>query len=125
MYMTPKELRQFQLAMKNSLLETENVNAELEEIEEMKTYRPSEEEFKDPLVYIDKIMREEDACEYGCVKIVPPASFKPPLAFDTQSDAKLPTRYQILQDLSQGKAFKQNNVGRSFSEFNDIARQHE
>jgi len=29
LYMTPKELKQFQLALKNSLLETENVNASI------------------------------------------------------------------------------------------------
>ena len=77
-------------------METENVNTELTEIEEMKTYRPTEEEFTDPLVYIDRLMKVQDAGQYGCVKIIPPASFKPPLAFDMQSDRKLPTRYQIL-----------------------------
>ena len=51
------------------------------------------EEFRDPLVYIARLMAEEDACKYGCVKITPPASFRPPLAFDKMSNQKLPTRY--------------------------------
>ena len=92
--------------MKKSLVETENVNASITEIEEMKTYYPTEKEFSDgPLVFIDNLLRNEEARSYGCVKIVPPASFRPTLAFDRESPQKLPTRYQELQDLSQGKAF--------------------
>ena len=52
LYMTPKELQHFQLAMRNSLLETENINNAISGIEEMKTFRPTEEEFADPLLYI-------------------------------------------------------------------------
>ena len=92
----------------------------------MKTYRPTEAEFTDPLVYIDKLIRTEDIiAKYGCVKIVAPASFKPELAFDRQSQQKLPTRYQILQELSQGKGFKQNHTGRTFAEFESLAAEHE
>lgn len=83
--MTPKEQKQFQLALKNSLVETENVNANITEIEEMKTYFPTEQEFSDPLIYIENLLRNHEAFTYGCVKIVPPASFKPTLAFDRES----------------------------------------
>jgi hypothetical protein len=79
--------------MRNSIIETENVNAAITEIEEMKTYHPTEAEFVDPLVYIDRLVRERGAAEYGCVKIVPPPSYKPVLAFDRNSDKKLPTRF--------------------------------
>lgn len=92
--------------MKNSLVETANVNASIQDIEDMKTYFPTEEQFSDPLVYIDSLLRNSEARSYGCVKIVPPASFRPSLAFDRNSNQKLPTRFQVLQDLSQGKAFK-------------------
>ena len=92
--------------MKNSLVETANVNASIQDIEAMKTYFPTEEQFSDPLVYIDSLLRNSEARSYGCIKIVPPASFKPTLAFDRSSSQKLPTRFQVLQDLSQGKAFK-------------------
>lgn len=92
--------------MKNSLVETANVNASIQDIEDMKTYFPTEEQFSDPLVYIDSLLRNNEARSYGCVKIVPPASFRPSLAFDRNSNQKLPTRFQVLQDLSQGKAFK-------------------
>ena len=71
------------------------------------------------------MLKEHSASDYGCIKIVPPSSFKPGLAFDTGSDKKLPTRFQVLQDLSQGKAFKQNEEGRTFREFVDLAAQVE
>ena len=113
------------MAMKKSLVETENVNANIDEIEEMKTYFPTEEQFSDPLVYIDALLRNDEARSYGCVKIVPPASFRPTLAFDRESTQKMPTRFQVLQDLSQGKAFQQNNEGRTFAEFLELSREHE
>ena len=125
LYMTAKEQRQFQMAMRNSLVETANVNSNINEIEEMKTFWPSEDQFRDPLLYIEQLMRNEDVNQYGCIKIVAPPSFRPQLAFDTQSQRKIPTRYQVLQELSQGKAFKQNNVGRSYAEFESLAAQHE
>jgi len=47
-------------------------------------YHPSEEEFKDPLKYIEKLY-EDGAADYGCVKIIPPDSFKPEFCFDLAS----------------------------------------
>lgn len=82
--------------MRNSVIETENVNVAITEIEEMKTFYPTEAEFAKPLVYIEKLQQSEGANKYGCVKIVPPASFKPSVAFDMESNKKLPTRFQVL-----------------------------
>ena len=59
----------------------------------MKTYQPTELEFAEPLVYIENLMSNEDVTKFGCIKIIPPASFKPPLAFDLTSEFKLPTRF--------------------------------
>ena len=43
----------------------------------MKVYYPTEEEFRSPVDYIDSLFMKQDAANFGCVKIVPPASFKP------------------------------------------------
>jgi jumonji domain-containing protein 2 len=90
--MSTEEERMIKLALKNSLIETQNSNAALNSIEEMKTFHPSLEEFTNPIAYIEKLYKE-GAHKYGVVKIVPPKEFKPVLAFDKFSDRKLPTRY--------------------------------
>lgn len=51
-------------------------------LQEAPTYRPSAEEFKDPLQYIQKI--REEAQHYGIAKIVPPDSWNPDFAIDTE-----------------------------------------
>ena len=80
----------------------------------MKTYYPTEKEFANPISYIDSIMASPIAQAIGCIKIVPPKGFKPGLAYDTSSKKPLPTRYQVLQELCQGKSFKQNATGHTF-----------
>ena len=82
------------------------MNMHLENIPEMPVFRPTEEEFVNPIDYIEKLNHEHEAYKYGCIKIVPPASFKPKFVFDMEAEAKLPTRYQILQKLSQGVPFE-------------------
>lgn len=91
------------LAIKNSLREQKAcASKDFSIVQEMKVFKPTEEEFRDPIKYIEGLY-EQEAWKFGCVKIIPPSSFKPPFCFDTSSDRKLPTRYQTLQDLSQGK----------------------
>jgi len=75
---------------------------DLSGVQEMMVFKPTLEEFQEPICYIEKLYKQ-GAWKYGCVKIIPPAGFSPPFSFDTASDNKLPFRTQILQDLSRGK----------------------
>jgi histone demethylase JARID1 len=49
---------------------------------EAPTFRPTEEEFKDPNEYIRKIAPE--GAKYGICRIIPPENWNPPFAVDTE-----------------------------------------
>lgn len=51
-------------------------------LQEAPTFRPTEEEFKDPLEYIQKIAPEGQ--KYGICRIIPPDNWNPPFAVDTE-----------------------------------------
>lgn len=51
-------------------------------LHEAPTFRPTEDEFRDPMQYMQKIGPE--ARKYGIAKIVPPASWDPQFAIDTK-----------------------------------------
>lgn len=51
-------------------------------LQEAPTFRPTEDEFRDPMQYMQKIRAE--ARKYGIAKIVPPASWDPEFAIDTK-----------------------------------------
>ena len=94
-------------------------------IPEMPVFRPTEEEFKNPIDYIEKIFHEHQLAKAGTIKIIPPKSFKPSLCFDTNSNNKLPTRYQVLQKLSQSVPFDQNFTGHRFKDFRALSLERE
>ena len=55
----------------------------IESLPEAPTYRPTLEEFADPLQYIESIRHEAE--QFGICKIVPPDSWKPPFAIKTST----------------------------------------
>ena len=62
------------------------------------TFHPTIEEFKDPLKYIKSISRV--GSQFGIVKIVPPADFKPSLdLFQEKPNLSFKTRNQTIGSL--------------------------
>lgn len=51
-------------------------------LQEAPTYRPTDDEWRDPFEYIRKISPE--ASKYGMCKIIPPDSWNPDFAIDTE-----------------------------------------
>ncbi|MCJ1475760.1 hypothetical protein MMC13_004424 [Lambiella insularis] len=51
-------------------------------LQEAPTFRPTEEEFKDPMAYMRKIAAE--GRKYGICKIIPPENWNPSFAIDTE-----------------------------------------
>lgn len=71
---------------------------------EAPTFRPTEEEFRDPNEYIRKIAPE--GSKYGICRIIPPENWNPPFAVDTE------VRFSLLYslDLSRNEARVGNRV---------------
>lgn len=55
------------------------------ELEEAPVYQPTEEEWKDPVEYMRKITPE--AKKFGICKVIPPDSWNPDFAIDTEVSA--------------------------------------
>ncbi|KAF1847972.1 PHD transcription factor-like protein [Cucurbitaria berberidis CBS 394.84] len=68
-------------------------------LQEAPTYRPTAEQFKDPVQYIQSI--REEAQKYGIVKVVPPDSWNPSFAIDTER-FHFRTRRQELNSVEGG-----------------------
>ncbi|KAF2725161.1 PLU-1-domain-containing protein [Polychaeton citri CBS 116435] len=69
------------------------------EIPDAPTYRPTAEEFKDPMEYIRKIAPE--GSKYGICKVIPPEGWDPPLAINTER-FHFRTRRQELNSVEGG-----------------------
>ncbi|KAL9094407.1 MAG: hypothetical protein Q9165_003257 [Trypethelium subeluteriae] len=76
-------------------------------LKEAPTYRPTEEEWKNPFEYVQKIRPE--AQQYGLCKIVPPDSWNPDLAIDT-SRFHFRTRKIELSSVEGGTRVNNNYV---------------
>ncbi|KAI8149987.1 PLU-1-like protein-domain-containing protein [Fennellomyces sp. T-0311] len=65
-------------------------------LQEAPTYYPTEEEFKEPIKYIQQIRPEAE--KFGIVKIVPPKSYKPAFCLNTE-EFRFRTRIQKLNSM--------------------------
>ncbi|KAH7413832.1 PLU-1-like protein-domain-containing protein [Phaeosphaeria sp. MPI-PUGE-AT-0046c] len=68
-------------------------------LKEAPSYRPTAEEFKDPVQYIQSI--REEAQKFGIVKIIPPDNWRMPFALDTER-FHFRTRRQELNSVEGG-----------------------
>ncbi|KAI9834573.1 MAG: hypothetical protein M1819_002949 [Sarea resinae] len=68
-------------------------------LQEAPTYRPTAEEFKDPMEYMRKIAPE--GIKYGIVKVIPPEGWDPDFAIDTEQ-FHFRTRRQELNSVDGG-----------------------
>lgn len=65
-------------------------------LQEAPEYRPTPEQFRDPVEYISSI--KDEAQKFGIVKIIPPEGWNPPFTVDTEVSAIAiyDTRYMII-----------------------------
>ena len=71
------------------------------ELDEAPTFRPTEEEFKNPMEYMRKIAPE--GSKYGIAKIIPPDGWNPDFAIDTE--VRLPPPETIFTFLVLSQTF--------------------
>ncbi|KAJ5949005.1 hypothetical protein N7454_002312 [Penicillium verhagenii] len=76
-------------------------------IPEAPTFRPTEEEFKDPVAYIQKIAPEGK--KYGICRVIPPDNWQPSFAIDTER-FHFKTRRQELNSVEGGMAPRSTGV---------------
>jgi histone demethylase JARID1 len=85
------------------------------DLPEAPTYCPTEAEWKDPMEYIKKISPE--ASKYGICKIVPPESWNPDFAIDTER-FHFRTRKQELNSV-EGSMLRPNLASPCFRQIRD------
>lgn len=70
------------------------------ELEEAPVYQPTEEEWKDPVEYMRKITPE--AKKFGICKVIPPDSWNPDFAIDTEVSGNPKHTHLASLDVAQG-----------------------
>lgn len=79
---------------------------DLSQVKDAPEYRPTVEEWKDPMAYVEKIRQEAE--NFGIAKIIPPAGWTPPYVlkddfkFPTYGTVATPTTLQQWVRTSQG-----------------------
>jgi histone demethylase JARID1 len=81
----------------NAVREPQKPKSRPQGIKEAPTYCPSEEEWRDPIEYIKKITPE--ASRYGICKVIPPDSWNPDFAIDTEVREAFPRTSALLSQV--------------------------
>ena len=99
-----------------SLKEKHYDSQDFSKVKEMKVFRPTAEEFKDPIEWIES--KFEECKQYGCIKVIPPASMIPKFDLNlNENSMSVPTRKQTLQNLQRGVPFIANPEGLTVKDF--------
>lgn len=79
-----REMEMIATAQKNSLIDQDAKKDVLDDLGDLHTVYPTEEEFKDPFQFIEGVYKEalSSGINHGGVKIVPPKSWNPKWSFD-------------------------------------------
>lgn len=89
---------------------------EFKSVEEAPSYYPTEDEFIDPLVFIEQIRPVAE--KYGICKIIPPKTWKPKFAID-MNNFKFKPRIQRLNELEANSRIKLNFLDK-LSKFHEL-----
>ncbi len=121
--MTPDELRCLHQAIQNSRQECCQTAYDASCIPMAPTFRPSIEEFKDPIAYIASISHKAE--KYGVVKVRPPKGWNPPhvcLTDGPLASKKFHTKKQSIHKLHEGEDY---GDGRDYAvgEFESMANE--
>jgi len=73
-------------------------NAQSSQLQEVPTFWPTPEEFRDPIAYIASIRHQAEP--FGACKIVPPKGWDPPYALDRRG-MRFKTRVQSVHELQE------------------------
>jgi hypothetical protein len=77
-------------------------SGDLSQVKDALEFRPTVEEWKNPIAYIEKIRVDAEA--FGIAKIIPPAGWNPPYVL--KEDFKFTTRVQQVDRLQEAAGFE-------------------
>lgn len=89
----------------NNIPNNSNVDFVFDPVPEAPTFKPNDQEFKDPLAYINQI--RPIAEQFGICKIIPPKTWKPKFCID-MNNFKFTPRVQRLNELEANTRIKIN-----------------
>ena len=90
-----------ELRKRQKTTESDDIDLNFDNLEEIYTLRPTEDEFKEFIPYVEKLY-SQGVWKYGTIKVIPPQGFQPTNWFDKQQEKRFSTRFQWPYEMSQG-----------------------